>query len=133
MRVNLLFKKIHLSLRTEMIINISFLMLAAILLIGFTISKVVERNIIQEKTKYGERMIRDFQSMIDFISRDKKEFALDHSITKKEIQNFVQMYAKGKGFYELLIVDPQYNILVRKKSELINKRSTDPFLQKAIQ
>jgi two-component system NtrC family sensor kinase len=108
-------------------------MLAAILLIGFTISKIVERNIIQEKIKYGERMVQDFQFIIDFISRDKKEFALDNSIVKKELQDFVQMYAKGKGFYELLIVDPQFNILVSKKSELINRRSTDPFLKKSIQ
>jgi len=108
-------------------------MLAAILLIGFTISKIVERNILRERIRYGERMVQDFQTIIDFVSRDKKEFALDHSITKKEIQYFVQMYWKGKGFYELLIVDPQLNIIASKKSELINRRSTDPFLQKAIQ
>jgi len=128
-----LFKRINLGLRTEVIINISFLMLAAILLIGFTISKIVERNIIQEKIRYAERMVQDFQTIIDFISRDKKEFSLDNSINEKELQNFVQMYAKGKGFYEFLIVDPQSNIIVSKKTELINKRSTDPFLQKSIQ
>jgi len=127
-----LFKKINLSLRTEVIINISFLMLAAILLIGFTISKIVERNIIQEKIRYGERMVQDFQTLIDFISRDKKEFTLDNSLAKKEVQYFVQVYVKNKGFHELLIVDPQFNIIVSKKSGLINTRSTDPLLQKAI-
>ena len=128
-----LFKKIDLGLRTEVIINISFLMLAAILLIGFTISKIVEKNILQEKIRYGERMAQDFQTIIDFISRDKKEFTLDNSITKKEVQNFVLIYGKGKGFYELLIADPQLNIIASKKSGLINTRSTDPLLQKAIQ
>jgi signal transduction histidine kinase len=130
---SLLFKKINLSLRTEVIINISFLMLAAILLIGFTISKIVERNIIQEKVRYGERMVQDFQTVIDFISRDKKEFTLDNPLAKKEVQYFIHLYVKEKGFYELLIADPQFNIIASKKSELINKRSTDPFLQKAIQ
>ena len=128
-----LFRKVNLSLRTEVIINISFLMLAAILLIGFTISKIVEKNILQEKIRYGERMAQDFQTIIDFISRDKKEFTLDNSITKKEVQNFVLIYGKGKGFYELLIADPQLNIIASKKSGLINTRSTDPLLQKAIQ
>jgi signal transduction histidine kinase len=128
-----LFRKIHLGLRTEVMLNISFLMLAAILLVGFTISKIVERNIIQEKIKYGESMVQDFQSIIDFISRDKKEFALDNSLAKKELQDFVQIHSKGKGFYKLSIVDMQLNIIAAKKSELVNKRSTDPFLQKAIQ
>ncbi|MGZ3749297.1 MAG: sensor histidine kinase, partial [Pseudobdellovibrionaceae bacterium] len=125
--------KINLGLRTEVIINISFLMLAAILLIGFTISKIVEKNILQEKIRYGERMAQDFQTIIDFISRDKKEFTLDNSITKKEVQNFVLIYGKGRGFYELLIADPQLNIIASKKSGLINTRSNDPLLQKAIQ
>jgi signal transduction histidine kinase len=128
-----LFRKVNLGLRTEVIINISFLMLAAILLIGFTISKIVEKNILQEKIRYGGRMAQDFQTIIDFISRDKKEFTLDNSITKKEVQNFVLIYGKGREFYELLIADPRLNIIASKKSGLINTRSTDPLLQKAIQ
>jgi two-component system, NtrC family, sensor kinase len=46
MKTPWLFKKLNLGLRTEVVINISFLMLAAILLIGFT----------------GERLIEDFQT-----------------------------------------------------------------------
>ena len=128
-----LFKKINLRLRTEVIINISFLMLAAILLIGFTISNINERNIVQEKTGYGKRMIQDFQTIIDFLSRDKKEFALNHPLVKKDIQDFAHIYLREKGFYELLIVDHQLNIITSKKPELVNRRSTDPLLEKAVQ
>jgi signal transduction histidine kinase len=134
MKKNLwLFKKINLGLRTEVIINISFLMLAAILLIGFTISNINERNIVQEKARNGKRMIQDFQTIVNFISKDKKEFALNHSLVKKEIQDFVYLYRREKGLYELLIVDEQFNIIASKKSELINGRSTDPALEKAVQ
>jgi len=128
-----LFKKLNLSLRVEVIINISFLMLAAILLIGFTISKINERNIIQEKIRYGERMTQDFQTIVDFISRDKKEFTLDHPLVQNEVQDFVHIYTKEKGFYELLIVDHQLKTIASKKPELVNKPSTDPFMKKAIQ
>jgi len=128
-----LFKKINLGLRTEVIINISFLMLAAILLIGFTISNITERNIVQEKTRNGKRMIQDFQTIMDFISKEKKEFALNNPLVKKEIQDFVHLYLREKGFYELLIVDHQLNIIAGKKSEWINRRSTDPLLRKAVQ
>jgi two-component system, NtrC family, sensor kinase len=128
-----LFKKINLSLRAEVIINISFLMLAAILLIGFTISEINERNIKQEKIRYGERMIQDFQTIMDFISRDKKEFTLSHPLVQNEVQDFVRLYIKEKGFYELLIVDHQLKIIASKKPEWVNKPSTDPFMKKAIQ
>lgn len=42
MKNNWLFKKLNLSLRQELILNISFLMLAAILLIGFTAISLIE-------------------------------------------------------------------------------------------
>ena len=128
-----LFKKLSLSLRQELIINISFLMLAAILLIGFTISKITEKSIIQEKIRYGERMIKDFQTIIDFISRDKKELKLDDPLVKNEIQDFVYTYIKEKEFFELMIVDYQFNIIASKKPELVNKPSTDPRIKKTIQ
>jgi two-component system, NtrC family, sensor kinase len=128
-----LFKKLNLNLRSEVIINISFLMLAAILLIGFTISKINERNIIREKIKYGERMIQDFQTILDFMSKEKKEFTLDSPLVKKELQDFVHIYVKEKGFYELLIVDTQLNTIASKKWGGVNKPSTDPFMKKVIQ
>ena len=133
MKKNWLFKKINLNLRTEVIINISFLMLAAILLIGFTISKTNEENIIREKIKYGKRMIQDFQTILDFMSREKKEFSLDSPLVKKEVQDFVTLYVKEKGFYELLIVDTQLNMIASKKQGGVDKPSTDPLLKKVIQ
>jgi len=108
-------------------------MLAAILLIGFTISKINERHVIQEKIRYGERMIQDFQTIIDFISRDKKKFTLDHPLVREEVQDFVHIYIKEKAFYELLVVDDQLNLIARKKGELSHQAIPDPFLKKAIQ
>jgi hypothetical protein len=128
-----LFKKINLGLRTEVIINISFLMLAAILLIGFTISETNKRNIEQEKIRYGESMVQDFQVILDFMSRDKKEFVLDHPVVKKEIQDFVRIYIKEKGFYELVIADPQLNVIASKAGEWASRLSTDSMMKKVIQ
>jgi signal transduction histidine kinase len=128
-----LYKKLNLSLRVEVIINISFLMLAAILLIGFTISKINEKNIKEEKIRYGERMLQDFQAIMDFMSRDKKEFPLDDPLIKKEVQDFVRAYVREKGFYELFIVDHQLNLIASKKPELANKPSSHLLLKRAIE
>jgi len=78
-------------------------------------------------------MIQDFQTIVDFISRDKKEFALNHPLVKKEIQEFVRLYLREKGFYEFLIVDHHLSIIASKRSDLINKSSTDPLLRKTVQ
>ncbi len=128
-----LFKKINLSLRTEVIINISLLMLAAILLIGFTISKINERNIIEEKIRNGEGMIQDFQAIIDFVSRDKKEISLNHPHLKKEVQDFARLYIKERGFYDLVVTDQDLKVITSKKTEWVDKTYSNELMKKTIQ
>ncbi|NWG02556.1 MAG: HAMP domain-containing protein [Syntrophaceae bacterium] len=133
MKKTWLFRKLNFNLRTEVILNISFLMLAAILLIGFTISKINERHVIQEKVRYGERMVQDFQTLLDFISRDKKKLNFDDPLFRKEIQDFVHLYIKEKAFHDLIVVDDQFNLIAKKKADLKPLPSIDPSLKKAIQ
>lgn len=128
-----LFKKLNLNLRAEIIVNISLLMLAAILLIGFTISKINEKTIIQQKIRNGEGMIQDFQAIIDFMFRDKKEFSLDHPLMKKEVQDFVRIYTKEKGFYDLLITDHELKVIASTKTEWVEKSYPHALLKNSIQ
>ncbi len=131
-RGNWLFRKIGLNLRTEIIINISLLMLAAILLIGFTTSKVNEQNMIQEKIINGEGMIQDFQAIIDFMVRDKKEFSLTTPFSKKEIQDFVRIYTKERGFYDLVIVDRGLKVVASRRTDLVDKSYLNDFMKNSI-
>ena len=127
-----LFKKLNLGLRTEIIFNISILILVAILLIGLSISKITEKNILQEKVRSVEGMIRDFQSIIDFIAMDKKDISLDHPLLKKEIQDFVNIYGKGKGFYDLVITDRELKVITSKRLDLVNKDYSNNILKNSI-
>jgi two-component system NtrC family sensor kinase len=128
-----LFRKLNLNLRVEIIINISLLMLVAILLIGFSISKINEKNIIQEKIRNGEGMVKDVQAIIDFMSQGKKEFSLSHPETKITIQDFVRIYTKERGFLDLMILDTDMNVITSKKAELIGKPYANDLLKKSIQ
>jgi signal transduction histidine kinase len=116
----------------EIIINISLLMLAAILLIGFTISKMNEKKIIQEKIDNGGRMIQDFQVMIDFITREKKEVSLVHPVIKKEIQDFIRIYTKEGNFHDLVIADHELKVVASKRMESVEKGSSSDLMTSAI-
>ena len=131
-RGNWLFRKIGLSLRVEIIINISLLMLAAILLIGFTTSKVNEQNMIQEKIINGEGMIQDFQSIIDFMAGDKKDFSLTTPFSKREIQDFVRIYTKERGIYDLVIVDRGLKVVTSRRTDLVDKNYLNDFMKNSI-
>ena len=128
-----LFRKLNLNLRVEIIINISLLMLVAILLIGFSISKINEKNMIQDKIRNGEGMVKDIQAIIDFMSQEKKEFSLSHPQTKKAIQDFVRIYTKERGFYDLMVLDTDMNVITSKKAELIDKPTVNDLMKKSIQ
>ncbi len=128
-----LFKKIDLSLKTEVIINISLLMLAAILLIGFTVSKINERNIIEERIRNGEGVVQDFQAMIDFLSRDKKEMSLSHLVLKKEVQEFSHIYMKERGFYDLVVIDSELRVIASKKTDGVDRVYSNKLLKETMQ
>jgi signal transduction histidine kinase len=128
-----LFRKLNLSLRMEVIVNISLLMMGAILLIGFTISKINEKKIIQEKVENGERMIQDFQGMMDFIARDRKDFSITHPLVRKEIQDFIHIYVKEKSFYDLVLVDQGQKVIASKRAELVDQSYNSDFITHSIQ
>jgi two-component system NtrC family sensor kinase len=128
-----LFKKLNLNLRTEVIFNISLLMLAAIVLIGLTISKVNERSIIQEKIKNGQGMIKDFQAIVDFMLREKKGHSLAHPQIKNELQDFTLFYLKEKGLYDVVITNHELKIIASKKTELIDQSYSNNLMKNSIQ
>jgi two-component system NtrC family sensor kinase len=128
-----LFKKLNLNLRMEILINISLLMLAAILLIGFTMSKISEKRILHEKIASGGRMIQDFQVMIDYIALSRKEFSLAHPVVKKEIQDFIQVYTKERMFNDLIIADQELKIVASMRPEGLDRPFSNDLLAQSIQ
>jgi hypothetical protein len=127
-----LFKKINLNLRAEIIINISILMLVAILLIGFTISRINEWNIIEEKIRNGQRTIQDFQTVIDFVYKDINDVSLDQPNLKKKLEEFLNIYSKQKGFSNLIITDRRLNVLVGKRKGLPDENYSNELMLKSI-
>jgi signal transduction histidine kinase len=78
-------------------------------------------------------MIQDFQVIIDFIARDRKDFSIIHPLVKKEIQDFIHIYVKEKSFYDLVIVDQGQKVIASKRAELVDQSYTSDFITHSIQ
>jgi len=128
-----LFRNLNLNLRAELIVNIAVLILAAVLLIGFTLFKISERNVIGEKIRYGEEMIQDLQAILDFMMRDKRDYSLKDPEVRKEVSDFVRLYSRDKGFDELVVADEQMKVIVSKRVELAGKEYSEGLLRKSIE
>jgi hypothetical protein len=128
-----LFKKINLSLRMEVLVNLSLLMLAAILLIGFTMTKIHEKNIMEEKVRYGEGMILNVQAAIEWLLRNKTGFSFSDPVVQQELQEFIRILIKDKGFHDFLVTDSAMTVIGSKKADAIGQYYTGSSLKNAIQ
>lgn len=127
-----LFKRLNLTLRTEVIINTSLLMLAAIFLIVFTTSKANEANIIQGRIRIYEGMIQDFQTVVDYMISEKKEWDFNHPLLRKEIQNFIQFFGKERRFHQLMVVDSDQRVVASQNQTWIDTAYDHPILNRAL-
>jgi len=108
-------------------------MLAAIFLIGFTTSRANERNIIQAKIRNCEGMVQDFQTIVDFIVREKGELSLNSSSLRKEIQDFIQIYGKDRSLYYLVVTDQERKVIASQRPEWIDKNDDRSLLKYAME
>lgn len=126
-----LFKRLDLSLRTEVIINISLLMLAAIFLIGFTTTKANEKKILRGKTDHAEALVQDIQTFLEFIFREKRATSFNEPILREEIQEFINIYAKKRNLNNFIITDPDKRVIASQKLEWIDKRCPYHILERS--
>jgi len=128
-----LFRKLNLSLRTEVIINISLLMLVAIFLIGFTTSRANERSILQAKIRDSQEMVQDFQIFLDFLLMEKKEWDLHSPALRDGIQDFIQLYWKERNLHQLIITDENRRVIASQPIVHLYRQEDHPLLKQSIE
>lgn len=128
-----LFRRLNISLRTEVMINISLLMLVAIFLIGFTTSKVNERNILQAKIRESQEMVQDFQTFLDFLLVEKREWDLHSPPIRNGIQDFIQLYRKERNLHQLIITDEKRRTIASQSLIQLDRQEDHPLLKQSIE
>ncbi len=127
-----LYKRLNLSLRTEVIINISLLMLVAIFLIGFTTLRANERSILQTKIRESQGMIQDFQIFLDFLLMEKKEWNLHSPVLRNGIQDFIQLYRKERNLHRLILTDENRKVIASQSLMELDRREDHPLLKQSL-
>lgn len=126
-----LLKKLNLSLRTEVVINISLLMLIAIFLIGFTTLRANEKHFIEAKIQSCEVMVQDFQTIMD-LSLEKEALDADSLQIKKDIQDFIQVYSHDRQLLSIVIIDREGRLIATQSLSHGGQPHKHPLLQSAM-
>ena len=102
-----LFRKFRVGLRTEIILNLALLMTGALLLVGFGIIKIHERDILEQKVRNGKIIVRSVQNSIDLYQREN----IDLSERAFFFHRVIQVYADPEEIEEIAIVDPTQGVI----------------------
>jgi len=106
-RPSWLFRKFRVGLRTEIILNLALLMMGAMLLVGFGIIKIHERDILQQKVRNGKIIVKSVQNSIDLYGAGK----IDLSERAFLFHRVIQVYADPEEIEEIAIVDPSQQVI----------------------
>jgi hypothetical protein len=123
-----LFRKLKVGLRTEIILNLALLMTGALLLVGFSIMKIHERDILEQKVRNGKTIVQSVQNSIDLYRTGRLEFSergfLFHRV--------IQIYADSEQIEEIAIVDPSQKVIACSLEGKRTGRIADENMARAI-
>jgi signal transduction histidine kinase len=112
-----LFRKLTVGLRVEVILNITLLVIAAILLVGISMLKLTERNILNQKVEGSWFIVRSIQNTIDHLFKGEG----NPSLAGLSLQGLVEMYAADERLKAVAIVDRDFHIVAHSRREMIGR------------
>jgi signal transduction histidine kinase len=112
-----LFRKLTVGLRMEVILNITLLVVAAILLVGISMLKLNERNILNQKVEGSWFIVRSIQNTIDHMFKGEGNPSLGGHF----LQGLVEMYAADERLKAVAIVDRDFSIVAHSRREMIGR------------
>ncbi len=123
-----LFRKLAVGLRMEVILNITLLVIAAILLVGISMLKLNERNILNQKVEGSWFIVRSIQNTIDHMFKGDG----NPSLMGLSLQGLVEMYAADERLKAVAIVDRDFSIVAHSRREMIGRDMETQQFKRAI-
>ncbi|MBE9504230.1 MAG: HAMP domain-containing protein, partial [Proteobacteria bacterium] len=114
------------SLRTEIVINILILVVAAIATVGIMVIKIFENNIVDMRSADGEILASYIQKSVEDSLTRKGEILL------KGLQPTIDTFARQSRAKNILIVDNNFKVLAHTNLKEIGKVSNDEKLMDAV-
>lgn len=124
-------KEIKTGLRKEIVVDITILLVAALLLIGIILLKVTEHLLIKHRSQNIRVMLSSIENNISIIMKNYPT-AFPDIMKESEITKLIGLFTREGGFSELSIVDKGLKMLASSRSELIGKTLKDSFLLKCV-
>jgi len=117
-----LFRKLAVGLRLEIILNMTLLVIAAILLVGISMLKLSERNILNQKIEGSWFIVHSIQNTMNLMFKGKG----NPFLAGPPLQGLVSMYAADERLKEIAMVDRDFRVVAHSRKEMIGAQGS-PF------
>jgi signal transduction histidine kinase len=116
------------GLRTEIILSLALLMTGALLLVGFGIIKIHEKDILEQKVRNGKLIMKSLQKSLDLSGIE----SVDSPEKTLLFHRMIQVYSDPKEIEEIAIVDPSGRVIVHSVKGRRESRITDEDMGRAL-
>ena len=115
-------------MRVEIILNMTLLVIAAILLVGVSMLKLNERNILNQKVEGSWFIVHSIQNTMNLMFKGQG----NPTLADPSLQGLVETYAADERLREVSIVDKDYRIVAHSRREMIGRDSETRQFKRAI-
>lgn len=104
-------KKINTGLKEGILIDVTILLLFALLLLGFALLKTTEHILINQYSKTARTNISSIQNSITYIYQSRPELSFTEMIKSPVFQRLLMAYTGGDQFDKIMIVNQNLDII----------------------
>jgi len=119
-------RKLIIGLRTEIVLNIAVLMIAATALIGFVVIKVSEQAALDQKVRSAAVVLNSIQNSLKYAETGPQPTDIG------SIQRLVDIFFESGGIDAIILVDREMRIIAHSSYGEIGKFHSDKALLKGI-
>ena len=110
-------RKTGFGLRTTIVLNFTVVMFITMLLISFVVLTITRKNILDQKIKTGEAILKSLQHII-LPSIQKMDNGIDHSINSESLKHTIDRYTSDVGIKNPVVVDSSLTILSHEQETI---------------
>jgi len=123
-----LFRKLAVGLRVEIILQMTLLVISAMLLVGIGMLELSERYILNQKLEGSWFIVHSIQNTVNLMFKGEG----NSSLANPPLQRLVAMYAADERLKEISIVDGNYRIAAHSRREMIGTKAETHQFKRAI-
>lgn len=124
-------RKAGFGLRSTIVLNFTIVMFITMLLISFVVLTITKKNILDQKMKTGETILKSLKYII-VPSIQEMESGMNHPTNSKSLKHTINRYASDVGINHPIVVDSSLTILSHEQETVVHQKSRDPDLKQAI-